>query len=256
MDLSSSFGVLRRQRILAGVLLVLTLAATAAAAVRLPWTYQAVGTTVLLNSKSAAAADDDNPLLAFSSSLASAAEVLSLSLMSPRTAHSLAAQGYTEGYQVAISSVTGGPILQVTVTGSNKAEVEHTLHGVMSQVSTQLTALQPGVAPGNMITALTLSEAQQPTHSLSKKAKPLVVLLGVGLVLTFAIPQAIDAMAGRGRSRRRIRARSPETAYPAYDAPPGPGSLLRPEEPLPARPALRADPGPPRQHRAPVTRGR
>lgn len=256
MDLSSSFGVLRRQRILAITLLVLTLGGTAGAAVKLPWTYQAVGTTVLLNSKSAAAADDNNPLLAFSSSLASAAEVLSLSLMSPGTAQSLKARGYPDGYQVAISSLTGGPILQVTVTGSSKAEVEHTLHGVMGQVSNQLTALQPGVTTPNMITALTLSEAQQPSHSISKKAKPLVVVLGVGLVLTFAIPQAVDALAGRGRSRRRMGARSQETAYPAYDAPPGPGSLPRPEEPLPARPAVGADPSPPRQHRAPVTRGR
>jgi capsular polysaccharide biosynthesis protein len=203
MDLGASFRALRRQWILALLLLFLTLAASAAGAVKLPWTYQSTGTVVLLNSKSASAADDGNPLLAFDSSLASAAEVLSLNLMSPNTVKALRARGYGESYQVMISSVTGGPILQITVSGSSKDSVQQTLNGVMGDVSSQLLTLQPGVAHQNLITALPLSESQQPTRSTSKKAKPIVAVLGLGLVLTFSIPQAVDAIVGRRRRRRR-----------------------------------------------------
>lgn len=238
MDLFESFGALRRQWILASMLLLLTLLGTAAAAVKLPWTYQSVGTTVLLNSKSASAAALDNPLLAFDPSLASAAEVLSLALMSPRTAQSLHAAGYPDAYDVALSSDTGGPILQITVTGSNKGTVESTLHGVMNEVSIQLLDLQPGVTRRNLITALPLSEAPQASRSTSKKAKPLVAVLGLGLVVTFSIPQIVDGLATR-KGRRKFAEPPQGPDYPGAQADDGRRSHSYPNEAVPARSAVR-----------------
>lgn len=55
-----------------------------------------------------------------------------------------------------------------------------------------------------MIRLLTLSETPQASHSVSKKAKPLVALLGLGLVLTFVIPQVIDGLANRGSGRNEV----------------------------------------------------
>lgn len=256
MDLTESFRALRRQWILTVALLLLTLAGTAAAAVKLPWTYQAVGTTVLLNSRNASAASLGNPLLAFDPSLANAAEVLSLALMSPPTAQALQARGYPAGYQVAVSSLTGGPILQITVTGHNKTSVENTLHGVMNEVGPQLLDLQSGVASRNLITALPLSESAQPSRSISKKAKPLVAVLGLGLVLTFAIPQIVDGLATR---RRKRSAPQQKTDGRGDQNDSGRRSSYQ-NDSVPARPGVRRDTyavrSKPDPDQASVTRGR
>jgi hypothetical protein len=202
MEVMETFQVLRRHRLLTSALLLLTVAGTAGAAVKLPWTYQAVAQTVLLNSNTASKASGDNPYLAFDPSLTQTANVLCLELMDPRTAHALASEGYSAGYQVVVNSLTGGPVIQITVTGSNAGTVEHTLSGVTDAVSTKLLDLQSGIAPQNQITSTVLSVQPTATHSLSKKAKPLVAVLGVGLVLTFAIPQLINGVVLRRRRRR------------------------------------------------------
>jgi hypothetical protein len=56
------------------------------------------------------------------------------------------------------------------------------------------------------------------TRSVSKKARPLVVVLAVGLALTFAIPQIVDARAIRRRVRRATgeQAAAGEQAKPDY----------------------------------------
>ena len=148
MDLIESFRILRKRWILTSTLLLLTLVGTAAAAVKLPWTYQSVATMVLLNSKTGSAPSGGNPFLAFDPSLSQAAEVVSLEVADPSTALALRARGYPNGYQVVISSVTGGPVLQTTVTGSNKNTVEHTLYGVTGEISTKLLDLRLGSRQG------------------------------------------------------------------------------------------------------------
>jgi capsular polysaccharide biosynthesis protein len=214
MDLMESFRTLRRRWVLTLVLLLLTLAGTVAAAVKLPWTYESTATVVLLNSKTASTSTGGNPYLAFDTALTQAAEVVSLDVTDPRTAVALQARGYPDGYLIAISSVTGGPILQITVTGKNPVTVEHTLYGVINEVKTKLTQLQAGITSRNLIKAQVLSVTPQPSRSKSKKAKPLVVVLALGLVLTFAIPQIVDGMRTRRQARRNAADASPRTRYP------------------------------------------
>lgn len=214
MDLMESLRALRRQWILTSVLLMVTFAGTAGALAKLPWAYQSQATTVLLNSKSASASVGGNPYLAFADSLTLAADVVSLEVMDPRTADALQASGYPDSYQVVVSTLYGGPILQITVTGSKKSTVEHTLYGVLDEVSAKLLALQGGITPRNQIRSLVVSVTPQASRSVSKKAKPLVVVLGLGLVLTFAIPQIVDGMVSRRRLRRASGARRDGTGSP------------------------------------------
>lgn len=214
MDLMESFRTLRRHWVLTLVLLLLTLAGTVAAAVKLPWTYESTATVVLLNSKTASTSTGGNPYLAFDTALTQAAEVVSLDVTDPRTALALQARGYPDGYLIAISSVTGGPILQITVIGKNPATVEHTLYGVINEVKTKLFQLQTGLTSQNLIKAQVLSVTPQPSRSTSKKAKPLVVVLALGLVLTFAIPQIVDGMRTRRQVRRNGADASPRTRHP------------------------------------------
>jgi hypothetical protein len=202
MDLMESLRTLRRRWILTSALLLLTFAATAAAFVKLPWTYQSQAMTVLLASRSAAKLSGGNPYLAFDQSLTYTADIVRREVMDPRTALALSAQGYSSVYLVTTATDTSGPVLLVTVTGSNKNAVENTLHGVTNELNTKLTGLQVGVTPYNQITSQIVFMTPKATRMLSKKARPLVVVLAVGLALTFAIPQIVDARATRGQSRR------------------------------------------------------
>ena len=207
-----SLRALRRRWILTSVLLLLTLAGAAAAVVKLPWAYQSQGMTVLLASPSSAKLSGGNPYLAFNASLSYTADLVRREVMDPRTALALSARGYTGSYLVIDAIDTSGPVLVTTVTGSNKNTVENTLHGVMDELKTKLVGLQAGISSYNQITSLVVSMSPNATRSTSKKARPLVVVLAVGLALTFAIPQMVDAWA----IRRRIRRATGEQAKPNY----------------------------------------
>jgi hypothetical protein len=202
MDLMESLRVLRRRWILTCVLLLLTLAGAAAAVVKLPWSYQSQGMTVLLASQSASKLSGGNPYLAFDQSLTYTADVVRREVMDPRTALALSARGYTGSYLVIDAFDTSGPVLVTTVTGTNKNTVENTLHGVLDELNTKLVGLQAGISPDNQITSVVVSMSPNATRSTSKKARPLVVVLAVGLALTFAIPQIVDAWAIRRGIRR------------------------------------------------------
>jgi hypothetical protein len=214
MDLMETFKILRKYRLLTSALLLLTLLGTVGAAVKLPWTYQSVAQTVLLNSNTASKATGGNPYLAFDPSLAQTANVLVLELMDPRTAQSLAAQGASTGYTVAVNSAAGGPVIQITATGSNPTAVESTLNAVTKEVNTKLVALQSGIERQNRITSSVISLQPVAKRSTSKKAKPLAGLFGVGLVFTFLIPQIVNGVAVRRRRRRSDQDLGKRSAQP------------------------------------------
>jgi hypothetical protein len=201
MDLMQSFRTLRKRAKLTVTLLLLTLVLTIGAAVKLPWAYQSVGNTVLLDSKAEQAAFG-NPYLSFDDALELTANILCLQLTGSTTALALQAQGYTGSYTATVPSATGAPMIQITVTASSPAEAQNTMQAVMSQISTQLLALQGNVAPKNRIITQVISMTPKATKLTSKKAKPVVVLLGLGLVLTFAIPQLVERSAIRRRAKR------------------------------------------------------
>jgi hypothetical protein len=200
MNLTDALHVWRRRWILTLVLLLLAVGATVGAAMKLPKHYTAESDVVLLPSTSSSAVDGHNPYLAFNGSLPMTAQIIAYQLLNPSTLESLAAQGYTENFTVALAPTAGGaPILDVVVSGSNKAAVESTLNGVTNEIAGKLSALQTGIGSDNQITAMTLSVAKQPSLSLSKSARPLVLLLVFGLAITFAVPLIID-----GAARRRV----------------------------------------------------
>ena len=176
----------------------------------LPWTYTSQSTVVLLASPHASKVVSGNPYLAFDSSITLTADVVRRELMDPRTMQDLVSHGYTASYAVVNAPDTTGPVLLLTVTGSNKAVVEHTLHGVTSEVSTKLNDLQSSVASDNQIQDLVLAMSPQASLSKGKKARPVAVILGLGLALTFVVPQVIE-----GRAARRRRSKGDVISEPA-----------------------------------------
>jgi hypothetical protein len=193
---------LRRYWILTCFLLFITLAGTAAALIELPTTYQSVSSVVFLAPKNVAKTYGGNPYLAFNSTLNQTADVVRYETMDVRTANSLAARGYPSSYLITDAPDTSGPVLVVTVTGKNKAEVERSLHGVTNEVSTKLNALQDGLTSSNKVTDVVITFTPKPTVLSSKKLRPLTLVIGVGLILTVAIPLIVDSALMRRRFRK------------------------------------------------------
>jgi hypothetical protein len=201
MNLTDSMRTLRKRWILTSLLLFLVLAATAAAVVKLPKSYQSSSTVAFLASKSSAKASFNNPYLGFDSSLSISADVVGRRMMDPMNVSALAAQGYSSSYQVVDAPNSPGPVLLVTVTDHNKAAVQHTLRGVTDAIGTQLMAMQAGIAPENRITDTVLSFSLKPTLLRSKMARPIAAVLVLGLVLAIGTPLIVEGISARRRNR-------------------------------------------------------
>jgi hypothetical protein len=214
MDLAASVRTMRRRWILTSILFLLTLVAGAVSWVKLPGPYQTESMIALLPSHQSSEINGNNPYLSFGGSLNVAGDIVLREVMAPKTAVSLAAQGYTSSYTVVDDPLTSGPILDITVTGSSKSQVEATLQGVTAATQAQLDSLQSTLKPVNRITSQVVSIQPTPKLLTSKKARTLVIVLGLGLVLTYGIPQIVDAEITRRRTRRDHRPRVNFAAAP------------------------------------------
>jgi len=206
MDLRQAARIWRARWILTSALLLLAMAGAAGAAVVIPRHYQSTSSVVLLAPPAASAQNGGNPFLSFSPSLTLTADAVSREMMAPLAVGQLAAQGFTASYTVALPSYTTsttGSVLQVTVTGTNAAEVQRTLQGVTAQIGTQLAQLQDGVAASGQIHAEMLSFTPQATLSISQTARPLVVVGVLLLLICLGTPLVVDGLAARGRGGHR-----------------------------------------------------
>ena len=237
MDLVASGRTLRRRWILTSFLFLLTLAAALAAWVKIPGPYQAESMTVLYPSQQSSKPNGDNPLMSFGGSLNVAGDIVLREVSSPSYVAQLAAHGYTNSFTIADDPNTTGPILDVTVTGKNQAQVEQTLNGVTAAVKNQLAAIQQGYKPANRITSQVVSTQPTPQLLISKKARTIVIVLGLGLVLTFAIPQVVDAEIAKRRGARGQRVNQsfePERKYAGSRTEQATESKTADREPQPA----------------------
>jgi hypothetical protein len=208
MDFSNSLGVLWRRKGLTFLLLLLTLAGAVGVGALLPWTYKESVTETLLNSQqSSQSLGGGNPYLSFDAAMVEMANVLTLKLADAQTTNALAQQGDTASYQAQVLSENAQneePFIQISVSGKSSANVAQTLQGVTASLSNLLTQLQANVPVKSRASLDVISEDTAPKRSTSAKLKPLVGVLGVGLVLTFLIPQAVDGAAGRRRRSRSM----------------------------------------------------
>jgi capsular polysaccharide biosynthesis protein len=192
---------LRKRWTITLVLLVLTIAATGGAFKALPPSYQAKANVILLPSTTVAKTTGGNPFLAFDSTLNEAADVIRYEVTDTRTGLALQAAGYTQGYTITDAIDTAAPVLLITVTGKNSAAVENTLTGVTNEISTKLAAEQTDLTAENKIRSEVITFSPQPTAVSSKKLRSVLVVLAVGILLTFAVPLTVDAAATRRRRR-------------------------------------------------------
>jgi hypothetical protein len=210
MDIKETLRILRRRWYITGPMLLLAVAGSAALAAR-PGPYQSVSQVVLLPSAQSSKLAGGNPYLSFDDSVTLTADLLRRQLTAPPVVQSLGKNGYRSSYQVVDDPLTVGPVLDITVTGSSKSSVEHTLVGVTDQAGKQLLVMQGHVAPIDRITLKTVSYDPTPSLLLSRKARTPLVALAIGLVLTVAVPLTVDAAAADRRKASRSRAWSLRT---------------------------------------------
>lgn len=203
MDASGSLHTLRKHWVLTSLLILLTLAAAAGMWVEKPGPYQSESQVVFLASQQSSKVNGDNPYMSFNTTLTTTADLVRREVLDPQVVAQLGARGFAESYNVVDDPLATGPVLDITAVGSNQAAVEATQHAVTAEVTTKLQQLQAGIAPQNQITSLLVSSNSNPSLLVSKKARPLVAVLAVGLILTLAIPQIVDASARRRRDRRQ-----------------------------------------------------
>ena len=201
MDMIELFRTLRKRWLLTALLLLLALTGTAFLALR-PGPYQAESQVTLLPSRQASRPAGYNPYLALDASLTLTADLLRREVTDPRTAQVLAGQGYPDSYQIVDDPSTAGPVLDITVLGSNKAVVEHTLQGVTAEIPVKLAEMQASVKQVNQIGSLAVSVYPTAKLLTTKKLRLPVVVFALGLVFTAAIPQTVEASAISRRSRK------------------------------------------------------
>ncbi len=201
MSSNSAFSILWRRKRLTFTLLFLTLVSATLFGAALQWVYKASITEALLNSKqSSKVLGGGNPYLSFNASMVQTANLLSVKLTSTETSSLLHQEGYLASYDAQVLSdgtSSEEPFIQISVSGGNKDNVARTVQGVSDNLSHLLQQLQSDVPLQSRLSLQTISAQSDPTRSSGSKVKSAVGLLGVGLVLTFLIPQAVEGASSR-----------------------------------------------------------
>lgn len=234
MNLTDIFRIWRKRWLSTSLLILLALAATGGALHKIPRTYQAQSTVVLLASRNYSKVNGEgNPYLSFNDTLTDAAAALSSEVMSSQTALVVAARGLPASYSVVSESTSSqtlpssstlpGPFLLVTVTGHKASSVEATLVAVTGEIGTKLEQMQAHLSAANKMSVSVLSFSPHADLSVSQTARSLVLIVVPLVVLALALPLIADSLIAHRRRKRaeRIAGRpiSAEEAKPAYYAP-------------------------------------
>ncbi|MQY03466.1 YveK family protein [Actinomadura macrotermitis] len=264
MDLLDSLNILLRRWVLTVPLLLLTISGVVAAFLLLPWSYEAKANAVFLASPLQAKQAGGNPWLVFDGSLTVTAEVVGREMMDARTVADLKARGLTSEYLVAVAANTTGPVLEITVTGSDARNTEGTLAALTAMIPQKLERIQAenGVTPRARITSKVVTSSPRADLKATDKIRNVALLLFVGGAMTVAVPLFVESVASRRQQRDRDRRPAPfqPPALPpgnggGDEVRSGNGSFAPPPDPRPTPRAARAPrngtAGPPAQRRDP-----
>jgi len=210
---------LRKHWVLTSVLVLLTLVAAIGAWVKTSGPYQSESQVVFLASEQASKLNGNNPYLSFQDSLNMTGDIVRQGVMDPRVVAALAAKGFKDAYIVQDDPLSAGPVLDIIATGPTKAGVMATQAAVTADVQSQLLQLQSDVLPKNQIQSKVISSSLEPTLLITKKARPVVAVLILGILLTLVIPQLVEAVQKRYGNRRK-RGQRPWTPVEKAPSPP------------------------------------
>ncbi|WP_078987444.1 O-antigen ligase family protein [Streptomyces sp. XY332] len=196
-----------------------------------PVAYQSQSSVALLDSTAVAelAPAFGNPISNAGGSLVVTADVLIRTLSGADAARDLHGLGVTDPYTVGFAANTSGPMLTLTVTGTDRAKVLKETSTLTTFAGEQLNALQAAakVQPAYFVQTAPVVLPQTPKPQLKSRYQQVlgVVIACViaGFMLSFVTETllvarrrrreaAAAAGAPRARVRRRLRGRQPDAA--------------------------------------------
>ncbi|MFJ3201446.1 O-antigen ligase family protein [Streptomyces sp. NPDC086989] len=231
MSIGEMAAVLRRRWYVMVPLTVIGLLAGLHLYRSVPVAYQSQSSVALLDSTAVAelAPAFGNPISNAGGSLVVTADVLIRTLSGADAARDLQGLGVTDPYTVGFAANTSGPMLTLTVTGTDRAKVLKETSTLTTFAGEQLNALQAAakVQPAYFVQTAPVVLPQTPVPQLKSRYQQVlgVVIAGVtaGFTLSFVTETllvarrrrreaAAQAGAPRTRLRRRLPGRTPDAA--------------------------------------------
>ncbi|MDX2545673.1 chain length determinant protein [Streptomyces sp. WI04-05B] len=209
MDLAEIFRVMRRRWYVLLPGLLLTAGLVAAVVVVVPVTYQSQSTVQLMNSEKATRAYDGNPFLSTQTSLTGMADSLARNLNSDGSIRDLKSRGAKGKFEAKIADNAQGPLLWLTVTGTDKASVLASDRILTKYAGDRLKQFQEqqSVAPNAMIRMWPIVDPQPPMAQTKTRLEYMIMAGAGGLVLTLAASFYVEA---RRRPRPQVQSEEPE----------------------------------------------
>lgn len=211
---------LKRRWYLLLAVTVLAVIATTFIVSRLPATYRANASIVLVPPETTLG-DTGNPYL-FLGGLEQSVDVLSRDLGSEQVREQMAQQGGSAAsYTVTPDYTTSAPIVLVTTEASSAAAADAMLDAVVDQVPVSLARLQTALAVSGsaQITTQLIARSEKPETVMSGRYRAMVMVGGALMVADVLFVAMVDGLL----RRRRLRA---EAAADGEDeAPTGEGRL-------------------------------
>ncbi|MBE8470394.1 YveK family protein [Streptomyces justiciae] len=217
MDLAEIFRVMRRRWyvLLPGLLLTAGLVFGVTRVVHV--TYQSQSTVVLLNSQKATLAYDGNPFLSTQTSLTGMADSLARNLNSDDSLRELKSRGAKGTFEAKLADNAQGPLLWLTVTGTDKASVLSSDKILTAYAKERLEEFQQdqSVASKAMIRMTTIVAPQTPVAQTKTRLEYMIMAGGAGLVLSLVAVFYVEAR----RRPRQPDAPAEEEPESAIDVP-------------------------------------
>lgn len=183
-----------------------------------------------------------NPYL-YLGGLGQLSDVLASSLNSERSISAVTNRFPGTTVAVTRDTTTSGPIITVTVNGTNDATVAAALTAMVDQVPKTLDALQTSAAVASDARISVLTVTKDDTSTVIQKSRfETVGLIGVaGLVVTVLLVGLVDGLllGRRKRSAARADEETQPTPQPGSDDDGTPSDETSAEAPKPSRPAPR-----------------
>ncbi|WP_405422306.1 O-antigen ligase family protein [Streptomyces erythrochromogenes] len=211
MSIRELVAVLRRRWYVIVPAILLSLLAALHLYRSVPVAYQSQSSVALLDSSAASKLPPSfgNPISNAGGALVVTADVLIRTLSGADSARELHSLGVSDPYTVGFAANTSGPLLTLTVTGTDREKVLEETNTLTGFAGEQLNALQAAakVQPAYMVQTAPVVLPQTPVPQLKSRYQQVLGVLIVGVGAGFVLSFVADALLA---ARRRRRERSAE----------------------------------------------
>ncbi|MFE7186471.1 O-antigen ligase family protein [Streptomyces erythrochromogenes] len=211
MSIRELVAVLRRRWYVIVPAILLSLLAALHLYRSVPVAYQSQSSVALLDSSAASKLPPSfgNPISNAGGALVVTADVLIRTLSGADSARELHSLGVSDPYTVGFAANTSGPLLTLTVTGTDREKVLEETNILTGFAGEQLNALQAAakVQPAYMVQTAPVVLPQTPVPQLKSRYQQVLGVLIVGVGAGFVLSFVADALSA---ARRRRRERSAE----------------------------------------------